>query len=226
MEITAALVIMAKQPRIGYTKTRLCPPFTPQQASEFYEALLLDTFTLASSLTGVRLAVAITPAGSRDYFEQITPPDTLLIPVDGADIGECLVQAMGHLFSIGYNHVIALNSDGPSLPRNYLLQAFNSLNDNDVVLGPGEDGGYYLIGLRKPCPVIFQQIDWSTSLVHSQTLARAETLSLHVALTPSWYDVDTAQEAVRLASELALLQAEHLTHSRAFFDAYPFLTGK
>jgi glycosyltransferase A (GT-A) superfamily protein (DUF2064 family) len=98
---------MAKQPRIGYTKTRLCPPFSPQQAAVFYEAMLLDTFTLAASLDGVRLAVAFTPALSQDYFQQVTPPGTLLFPVDGPDIGTCLVQATEYLFSAGFSHVIA-----------------------------------------------------------------------------------------------------------------------
>lgn len=226
METSAAVVVMAKQPRIGYTKTRLCPVFTPQQASEFYEALLLDTIMLASSLSGVRLAVAITPAGSRAYFEQVTPPVTLLIPVEGVDIGGCLAQAMDHLFSAGYSHVIALNSDGPSLPRDYLLQAFSSLDEKDVVLGPSEDGGYYLIRLSKYCSEIFQQISWSTPLVLSQTLSRTKTLSLHVELTPPWYDVDNAKEALRVASELSRFPEGQLTHVRDFFDAYPFLTGK
>ena len=150
----------------------------------------------------------------------------MLFPVEGADIGACLAQATEHLFSAGFSHVIALNSDGPSLPRDYLLQALSLLQDNDVVIGPGEDGGYYLIGLSRFHAEIFQQIPWSTSQVLSQTLARAEALSLQVALTPSWYDVDTAHEAARLASELTELAPEQLTHSRDFFAAYPFLANK
>ena len=226
MELPTALVVMAKQPRTGYTKTRLCPPFSPQQAAEFYEALLLDTFTLVGSLSGVRLAVAFTPALSQDYFQQVTPPGTLLFPVGGTDIGACLVQATEHLFSAGFSYVIALNSDGPSLPRDYLLQALSLLQDNDVVVGPGEDGGYYLIGLNQFRPEIFQQIPWSTPNVLSQTLAQAEALSLHVALTPSWYDVDTPHEAARLASELVELALGQLAQTRNFFAAYPSLAGK
>ena len=226
MKLSTALVVMAKQPRTGYTKTRLCPPFSPQQAAEFYEALLRDTFALASSLSEVRLAVAYTPALSKDYFQQVTPQDTLLFPVEGANIGACLAQATEHLFSAGFSRVMALNSDGPSLPRDYLLQAISLLEDHDVVIGPGEDGGFYLIGLRKFCAEIFQDISWSTSQVLSQTLARAEALSLHAALTPTWYDVDTAHEAARLASELIDLNPEQLAWTRRFFATYPSLAGK
>jgi len=217
---------MAKQPRVGFTKTRLCPPFELPQAAEFYEALLLDTFSLGSSLPGIQLAAAITPALASDYFERITAPGTLILPIEGADIGECLAQATGHFLAAGYHQVIALNADGPSLPRNYLLQAVKLLDENDVVLGPGEDGGYYLVGIKKAQPEIFQQIRWSTNQVLSQTLARTEALNLVTALTPPWYDVDTALEAIRLATELTHLPPERLTHTRRFFEAYPGLGGK
>jgi hypothetical protein len=217
---------MAKQPRTGYTKTRLCPPFSPQQSAEFYEALLLDTFTLASSLSEVRLAVAITPATSEVYFHQVTPPGTLIFPVDGPNIGACLAQATDYLFSAGFQRVVALNSDGPSLPRDYLLQALRLLQDHEVVVGPGEDGGYYLIGLSQNCPALFQQIPWSTPQVLSQTLVRIEALSLHAALTPPWYDVDTVHEAARLASELVELPPDQLIQTRRFFSTYPSLIEK
>lgn len=223
MEISTALVVMAKQPRIGFTKTRLCPPFSPQQAAEFYESMLFDTLALASSLPEVQLAVAITPVTASGYFERIAPHGTLLLPVAGADIGECLVQATGALFTAGFHKVIALNSDGPSLPRNYLLQAVDFLEESDVVLGPGEDGGYYLIGLKKHCPELFQQINWSTSLVLSQTLTRLKTLAFHATLTPIWYDVDTIQEVTRLATELTSLPLDLLAHTRRFFEKNPFV---
>ena len=147
----AILVVMGSQPRAGTTKTRLCPPFSPQQVyPPLSEALLLDTFDLAGDLAGVRLAAAFSPADALPYFEQVSPPETILLPVDGADIGVCLVQAFEAFFKAGFKKGIALNADGPSLPGTYLLQAFDLLEDYGVVLGPGEDGGYYLVGLQKP----------------------------------------------------------------------------
>ena len=148
MDKSTVIVIMAKQPRIGFTKTRLCPPFSPQQAADFYKALLLDTLDLVGSIPDIQLAVAITPASGHDYFKKISPDGAIIVPVDGADIGECLAKTTDFLFSAGFEHVIALNADGPSLPRDYLVQAVNLLNDADLVLGPGEDGGYYLVGLK------------------------------------------------------------------------------
>jgi uncharacterized protein len=109
----SALIVMAKQPQSGRTKTRLCPPFTHLEAAQFYEALLQDTLALTQEIEEVQLAVAITPTESYAYFERITPPGTLLLPVDGADIGVCLVRAMSPLLELGYERVLALNADGP-----------------------------------------------------------------------------------------------------------------
>ena len=218
---TAILMVMAKQPRAGTTKTRLCPPFSPQQAAALSEALLLDTFDLAGDLAGVQLAAAFSPADALPYFEQVSPPGTILLPVDGAHIGVCLAQAFEAFFKAGFKKVIALNADGPSLPRSYLLQALDLLEDYGVVLGPGEDGGYYLVGLKGPCPELFQGIEWSTSRVLQQTLSRADALGLRTALTPPWYDVDTIREAARLLAELPHLPPHRLLHTRRFFENLP-----
>ncbi|MBU1750589.1 MAG: TIGR04282 family arsenosugar biosynthesis glycosyltransferase [Chloroflexi bacterium] len=213
-----ALVIMAKQPAVGQTKTRLCPPLTPAQAAALYEALLRDTIELVAGLDGVRLAVAVTPPEATDYFRRIAQGAHLL-PVAGADIGDCLDQVLSELLATGHPRAIALNSDGPTLPVAYLRQAVASLNGADVVLGPSEDGGYYLIGLKQPQPGLFRDIAWSTELVMPQTLARAEALGLRVALLPPWYDVDTAADLDRLRAELADLPTDVLPHSRRFFTS-------
>ena len=213
-----ALIVMAKQPQPGRTKTRLCPPLTPQQAALFYEALLLDTFALAAGLPGVQLAAAITPPDSEHYFKRIAPQGTLLIPIEGADIGECLYRALAELLQRGFRRAIALNADGPSLPLAYLQQAVTLLNDHDVVLGPGEDGGYYLIGLKRVEAQLFAGIPWSTGRVLEQTLAQAHQLSLRAALTPPWYDVDLPADMQRMCRELKLLPPDRLLHTRSFFD--------
>jgi len=211
------LVIMAKQPAVGQTKTRLCPPLTPTEAAALYEALLRDTIGLVAGLEGIRLAIAITPPEATDTFRRVSPPDAILLPVAGADIGECLNQALGRLLAAGHSLAIALNSDGPTLPAAYLRQAIARLDGADVVLGPSEDGGYYLIGLKQLRPELFREIEWSSERVTAQTLARAEAMGLSVALLPPWYDVDTAADLDRLWAELAALPAGALLHTRRFF---------
>jgi rSAM/selenodomain-associated transferase 1 len=211
------LVIMAKQPAVGRTKTRLCPPLTPAEAAALYEAMLRDTIGLVAGLEGVRLAVAVTPPEATDAFRRISPPDAILLPVAGADIGDCLNQVLGRLLADGHSQAIALNSDGPTLPAAYLRQAIAQLDGADVVLGPSEDGGYYLIGLKQPRLELFREIKWSSEQVTAQTLARAKAMGLSVALLPPWYDVDTAANLDRLWAELAVLPAEALPYTRRFF---------
>ena len=210
------IVVMAKQPLVGKTKTRLVPALSLQEAADLYQALLLDTIELASCQPRADLAVAITPPESRRYFESITPSKTLLLPVEGQDIGACLVHTMEMSLNRGYRKVLALNSDGPSVPREYLGQAANYLEQADVVLGPGEDGGYYLVGLTQPHPGIFSDIAWSTFSVLSQTLERAAGLGLRTALTPPWYDVDTPAEVLRLINELQAISPDRLPNTRRF----------
>jgi hypothetical protein len=212
----AALVIMAKLPAVNETKSRLSPALAPAEAAALYEALLQDTIELAAGLNDVQLAIAITPPDAIDYFRRISPPGTRLLPIAGADIGDCLNQALGRLLADGYARALALNSDGPTLPLTYLQQAFAWLEhpDVDVVLGPSEDGGYYLIGLKQPHPDLFREIAWSTDRVTAETLAKAEAMGLEAVQLPSWYDVDTAAELDRLLAELATLPDDALPHTR------------
>jgi len=216
MNRDAGLVIMAKQPLVGRTKTRLVPFLTAEEAAQLYEALLLDTVELALQLSSLAdLAVAITPPESRAYFEAITPPGTLLLPVAGVDIGACLEQALGWLLAQGYRKALAINSDGPSLPVVALEQAIIALTDADLVIGPSEDGGYYLVGIKQLHRGIFESIPWSSAQVLSQTLQRATELGLRLALTQPWYDIDTPANLLRLQAELLSSKGESLAYTRA-----------
>jgi len=213
----SVVVIMAKQPAVGRTKTRLCPPLSPSDAAELSGALLQDTITLVSRVRRVSLAVAITPAAAVDAMRPSMPGDAILVPVEGADIGACLSQATNHLFAEGFCRVLALNSDGPTLPAAHIEEAEALLDRSDVVLGPSEDGGYYLVAMRRPAPGLFCDIAWSTPRVTAQTLDRAAALGLSVALLPPWYDVDTAADLERLRAELACLPSRALACTRRFF---------
>jgi len=121
---------------------------------------------------------------------------------------------------MGYKHVLALNSDGPTLPPAYIQEAIQILPNKDLVLGPAEDGGYYLIGLSQIRPEIFIDIDWSTEMVLSQSLHKADQLGLTVHLLPSWYDVDTAEDIYRLNGELSTLPPDTLSHTRRFLEQW------
>ena len=211
-----ALVLIAKQPRVGTTKTRLSPPLSLSEAAGLFEALLLDTIDLVASIGGIDLAVAVTPPESIPYFEGVTPPGTLLMPITCPDIGDCLTQVFEQLLGRGYPRVLAFNSDGPSLPVDYLQGALMLLDEHDVVYGPSEDGGYYLVALDEPHPELFRGIEWSTPRVMEQSLAIAHETGLEVGLLPDWYDVDNAAGLKRLHQEVQTLPSHRLVNSRRF----------
>jgi rSAM/selenodomain-associated transferase 1 len=211
------LIIIAKEPQVGTTKTRLTPPLEPSQAADLFEALLEDTIDLAANIAEIDLAVAVTPPESTAYFESKTPEGTLLIPVTCADIGDCLKQVFAELFERGYPKVLAFNSDGPSLPSEYIHQAVELLDSQDVVYGPSDDGGYYLVGLKELHARLFSDIQWSTPLVMEQSLARAEAEKLQTALLPEWYDVDTADDLERLLRDIQRYPQDRLKNTRRYF---------
>jgi len=199
----ASLIVVAKKPEPGFTKTRLCPPFTPQEAAQFYRCLMLDTLELAARVQGVEHCVAYAPIGAHSYFQSLVPEGFNLIPQQGADLGERLANTLADRFQHGCQKVVVMNSDGPTLPLSYLEQAFRQLQQCDVSLGMGHDGGYYLIGMKQMQPELFENIAWSSDRVLSQTLDACRRLQLKVHRLPQWYDVDVGEDLQQLRFDLA-----------------------
>ncbi len=216
-----ALGVMIKAPRPGQSKTRLCPPLRPEQAADLSRCFLRDTtanIALACRKAGQAVGVAIyTPAGSENEFFGAVPPEFFLIPQRGSDFGQRLHNALRDLFSVGFSSVALIDSDSPSLPVHYyqeLIDQLTSAPADRLVLGPTEDGGYYLIGMTTLYPALFANIDWSTDRVFSQTLQRAAELGLRVVTLGEWYDVDDAASLERLSREL-------MSRSAAEESCYP-----
>ncbi|HET9493153.1 MAG TPA: TIGR04282 family arsenosugar biosynthesis glycosyltransferase [Chloroflexia bacterium] len=193
------LIIMAKQPGLGTVKTRLSPPLKPQQCLVLYEAFLRDTIRLvdrACEIAGdVTPALAYAPAGSRAFFRGVVPRHFVLLPQTGGDLGERLSNLPSQAGRSGYSEVAMISSDSPTLPSGVAAHCFTELRQNgaDVALGPCDDGGYYLIGMTRPQPALFQGIAWSTEQVTRQTLEAAAEARLRVSLLASWPDVDTIE---------------------------------
>jgi rSAM/selenodomain-associated transferase 1 len=201
------------------TKTRLCPPFTPELAADLYRCLMLDTLKLMQRLETADHTVAYTPASARATFEDLAPDGFRLVLQQGAGLGERLSTALGHHFDLGYRRVAIMNSDGPTLPFAYLEEAFSGLEHADVTLGLGHDGGYYLIGMNRLHPELFQGISWSTERVIPQTLAICRHLELAVHELPRWYDVDVEPDLEHLRRDL-LRDPESAPHTWAFLQSW------
>jgi rSAM/selenodomain-associated transferase 1 len=198
------LLVVAKKPVPGQAKTRLCPPLTGEQAAGLYECFLRDTLALMRRVPAVQRAIAYLPAGARGYFQQVAP-DMALICQRGATLGERLDNLLTRALRAGAGRAVVIDSDSPTLPVAYLTQAFDRLRQADVVIGPAQDGGYYLIGMQKPHPHLLRSVQMSTPHVLEDTLALAARAGVSVSLLPAWYDVDTLADLHRLHAEIASL---------------------
>jgi hypothetical protein len=215
---TNALIVVAKRPAPGQTKTRLTPPLSQEQASALYECFLRDTLDLMRQVPGVRPALAYLPATEEAYFRQLAPGFELILQ-SGDDLGERLDNATTHFFKQGYRRVVIMDSDSPTLPVDYLVEAFQALLDKaDVTIGPCEDGGYYLIGLKRPAPRLLREVRMSTPRVTADTLAIAAEEGLKVHLLPAWYDVDDAESLARLQDDLARSPDGMAPHASRFLQ--------
>lgn len=126
-----------------------------------------------------------------------------MLPQRGADLGERLQHCFAELFALGFASVVAIGADSPTLPGENVYDAFEALVEEDaVVLGPTDDGGYYLIGMRQMYDGLFQGIPWSSAEVLNTTIKRAEAAEVDVLLLPEWYDVDTPAALERLQEEV------------------------
>ncbi|UCH59380.1 MAG: TIGR04282 family arsenosugar biosynthesis glycosyltransferase [Anaerolineales bacterium] len=212
------LMIVAKRPAPGHTKTRLTPPLTPWQAANLYEAFLRDSLELIRHLPEIKPVIAYLPEGAQTYFHTLAPEFDLLLQ-QGNDLGSRLDNALQHYLAGCHKAAVIMNSDSPTLPVEYLSAAFRILEDGaDLVLGPCEDGGYYLIGLKRPAPRLLREVRMSTPTVTVDTLALAAQEGLRVTLLPQWYDVDDAASLQRLANELHN-DGSLARHTRAALDA-------
>lgn len=208
-----ALAMMIKAPRAGASKTRLVPPLTHEEAAELSVAFLRDTAAnIAAACAenaegvgrGVDAVAAYTPPGAEAAFDELLPQEFALLPQRGESFGERLFHAADDLLRLGYESCCLIDSDSPTLPRALLTTAIEELSrpGERVVLGPADDGGYYLIGMKRAHRRLFEEIAWSTAEVSAQTIARAREINLDVALLPAWYDVDDATTLRRLCVEL------------------------
>jgi hypothetical protein len=191
--MTALLIIFAKEPRPGQVKTRLSPPLSPEAAARLYHCFLEDILDEMVRAPEVRLAVAFSPPSARGFFRRMAPPETILFPQEGADLGERMARAFARGFAAGFGPILLRGGDVPDLPAAVVSEANAVLaaGQAQVVLGPATDGGYHLVGLTEPQPALFRGPAWSSSTVLTDTLSLARQLDLRVHLLPPWADIDT-----------------------------------
>ena len=212
-----ALLVVAKEPVAGQVKTRLGNTFDSETTAAFYRCLIEDTLELTRRVPNVDRGVVYTPESAGEAFAQMVGrADFVLTPQHGPDLGTRLANAFRDFIERGHERVVIVDSDSPTLPVQYLETAFALLDEHDVVFGPCEDGGYYLVGARAVHPGLFAGVRMSTPTVLEETLERARELGLRTGLLPVWYDVDLPADVERLRLELQAAP-ERAVHTARFF---------
>jgi uncharacterized protein len=197
------LVIMAKAPRRGAVKTRLTPSLSPDAVKDFYCCLLDDTLALARSLGEVEVAI-MCPDSDVNELALLAGKEVSVVAQKGEGLAAGLASVFAHFAEAHQRRTIAFNSDSPHLPCSVLEGAFTMLDAHDVVVGPTDDGGYYLVGARASHPALFAHDGMGTSSALERLLSRARALDLSVGFSDPFYDIDVVDDLTRLAAELRL----------------------
>lgn len=200
------LVVMAKAPRPGMVKTRLAQRLPVEAVTELYRCLLDDTMALARSLRTVEVAI-MCPASHVEELVGLARGVMNVVPQKGEGLAAGLTSVFAHFTAGGQQRIVAFNSDSPHLPASVLGGAFEALTNHDVVVGPTNDGGYYLVGAKVAHPTLFYDDGMGTKSALDTLLGRARELRLSVAFTDPFYDIDEERDLTRLAAELRLAPA-------------------
>jgi rSAM/selenodomain-associated transferase 1 len=198
----AVLGVFAKWPTPGAVKTRLAAETTPAWAASVAAAFLGDTLDRLAGVKARRL-IAYAPESASDAFTELAAGRYDLWHQGTGDLGERLTR---FFLANGDAGAVVVGSDSPTLPAEVVERAFADLARADVVLGPATDGGYYLLGCRKPIPELFAGITWGGSRVLGQTAARVSDVGLSLSLLPPWYDVDSLADWHMLAGHVAAMR--------------------
>jgi hypothetical protein len=222
------LVIMAKAPRAGAVKTRLASSLSPEAVTDFYRCLLEDTLALARSLDNVRVAIMCPDSDvselTRLASSEASGSEVSVVAQTGAGLAAGLTSVFAHFAENRGQHTIAFNSDSPHLPSSVLEDAFETLTEHDVVVGPTHDGGYYLVGAKASYPTLFANDGMGTSSALERLVSRVRTLELSVGFADRFYDIDIADDLTRLAEELRLAP-ERAPRTAAWLKEWDRLCG-
>jgi uncharacterized protein len=186
--------LFVKSPRLGKAKTRLARDIGAARATVIYRALV--EHQAAEIPVDWRVAVYFAPSNAEEDMKIWLAPQlqngTRFVPQCDGDLGQRLVTAVRREFDNGSERVYLIGGDCPALSRDYFDEADSALSDNDIVLGPAQDGGYVLLAIKGPHEILFRDIDWSTPAVLQQTLAAARRQTLSVCLLRTLVDIDDA----------------------------------
>lgn len=202
----SVIVLFARYPEAGKVKTRLAESIGAKAACELYSAFLVDSLAKAITLEGCDTAVCFSPLEKEREFKDILGHDIRFFSQKGNDIGQRMYNAFESVFSLGYERAILIGADLPDLPREFLAKALQELEDHSAVLGPAEDGGYYLVGFNAGVQSneFFTDIEWSGPGVFEKTVEKFKKADVSYGVLDQWHDVDTLEDLRALHERITM----------------------
>ncbi len=185
------LLIFAKHPVPNQVKTRLAAGIGHEKALQVYEALLAHTLATVLPIDADKHVFYGNEVPENDIWSEAGFNRDLQ---DGADLGDRMAHAFAFAFRKGYEKVVVIGTDCPEITPEILTHAFRQLDNNEVVVGPATDGGYYLLGMRRFYPDLFKEIPWSTDEVFKLTRNALRAKSISFSLLPELHDIDVVED--------------------------------
>ena len=199
-----ALILFARDPVLGTVKTRLSPFLEEGVILKLYTCFLQDSLDNIGQVENVDRFVGVAPSNESGFFTETLGSDIRMFVQEGENLGDKMRGAIQDRFTEGYERVVIIGSDSPSLPVSYINRAVGS--DKDMVLGPSMDGGYYLIGMRGKVVEVFKDVIWGTETVLQETCEHLVQNGASLELLPVWYDVDTPEDLKFFKTHLDLIE--------------------
>jgi uncharacterized protein len=199
--VSDAVALFAKTPRAGFSKTRLSPPLTPDEAAAVARTCLEETLRRFPAAVSGAWTLFLDGEPEPWIAHLAAEHGVALAPQGAGDLGARLQRAFGALFAAGARRAVAIGSDSPTLDPARITEALERLDGADAVLGPASDGGYYLIGIRPGREALLEGIPWSTDAVAASTRDRAAREGWRLAELEAWYDVDDAEGLLRAGGD-------------------------
>lgn len=196
------LIIFVKSPLPGQCKTRLIPLLNPQGACDFYKSLVTHCFKQLTDLRNINIVIYAYPDIQDNFIKQLAERSNFNIhPQQGNNLGERMHNALQHSLSSNTKAVL-IGTDCPLIDMSYITQAFDALDNHDIVIGPAEDGGYVLIGATQIETALFDNIQWSSDQVLHQSLEKVQAAGYTSTVLRTLWDIDTPEDFAQYHSEI------------------------
>ncbi len=213
-----ALILFTRVPIPGQTKTRLMPFLDGEECAKIHTCFVQDIYKKAKEVDA-DIFVFYTPRDEKKQLEQLLDSEAVFLPQHGDDLGERMKNAIGIALRMGYEKVVLIGTDIPQIHPETLRNAFDSLEEKDIVIHPTFDGGYYLIGMKKEYHSIWKIERYGTNTVIYDTLQHMKNEKLSTAVGQMYYDVDDKDDLLHLYDDIKKGSVCNCPNTIAYLEA-------